>query len=107
MLSKYGLADWLSRMNIDFVKDRLKSPDGAMLARLSQPERIRIAMSCLGPTFIKFGQMLSTRPDLVGVDLASELSRLQADVGADDFETIKQTIEEEPGQAARRYLFGI
>ncbi len=98
ILSKYGLADWLSRLNIEFFKDRLKAPDGAALARLTQAERVRLAMSGLGPTFIKIGQLLSTRPDLVGVELANELSRLQADVPADTFDQIRATIEGEQGK---------
>ncbi len=98
VLSKYGLADWLSRLNIDFVKDRLKAPDGAALARMSHAERIRLALTALGPAFIKFGQLLSTRPDLVGVELASELTRLQTDVPADSIEQIRETIEHEQGR---------
>lgn len=98
VLSKYGLADWLSRFHIDFFKDRLRSPDGEALARLTQPQRIRLAMTSLGPAFIKFGQMLSTRPDLVGLDLASELCQLQADVPADSFEQVRETIESEQGR---------
>lgn len=97
ILSKFGLADWLSRLNIDFVKDRLKAPDGAALARLSQAERIRLAIIALGPAFIKFGQLLSTRPDVVGVTLANELAKLQADVPGDPFEDIRQVIEKERG----------
>lgn len=98
MLSKYGLADWLSRLNIDFVKNQLRSPDGDMLARLTTPERIRLALSDLGPTFIKFGQLLSTRPDLVDIELAGELAKLQASVPADSFESVKKTIELEQGR---------
>jgi ubiquinone biosynthesis protein len=40
-------------------------------------ERLRRALESLGPIFVKFGQILSTRPDLVPVDIADELSRLQ------------------------------
>ncbi len=40
-------------------------------------ERLRLALEALGPIFIKFGQMLSTRPDLVPEDIVAELSRLQ------------------------------
>ena len=54
-----------------------------------------MALSELGPTFIKFGQLLSTRPDLVGVELASELAKLQAAVPADSFDKVKQIIESE------------
>ena len=98
VLSKYGLADWLSRVNVEFVKDQLKSADGDALARLTKSERIRMALGSLGPTFIKFGQMLSTRPDLVGLELANELSRLQSNVRADAFDDVKQTIELEQGR---------
>jgi ubiquinone biosynthesis protein len=46
---------------------------------LSQPrgERLRLALEHLGPIFIKFGQMLSTRRDLVPMDIADELAKLQ------------------------------
>jgi ubiquinone biosynthesis protein len=43
-------------------------------------ERLRMALEELGPVFIKFGQMLSTRPDLLPADIASELAKLQDEV---------------------------
>ena len=46
----------------------------------SDGERLRGALTELGTTFIKFGQMLSLRPDVVGEDTANELSKLQANV---------------------------
>ncbi len=98
VLSKYGLADWLSRFNLDFVKDALRAPDGEALARLTQSARIRLALTELGPTFIKFGQLLSTRPDLIGPDLADELSLLQDGTPADDFKYVKELIEAEQGR---------
>ena len=39
--------------------------------------RLRLALEALGPIFIKFGQVLSTRPDLVPADIATELAKLQ------------------------------
>ena len=53
------------------------------LVQMSAGARLRSALSELGTTWIKFGQMLSLRPDLVGVDVADELSKLQASVPAD------------------------
>lgn len=42
--------------------------------------RLRLALESLGPTFIKFGQILSTRPDLVPADISQELAHLQDNV---------------------------
>ncbi|MFV1966389.1 MAG: ABC1 kinase family protein [Pirellulaceae bacterium] len=98
VLSKYGLADWISRLNVDFVKDQLKSRDGSAIARYTREERIRMALTELGPTFIKLGQLLSTRPDLVGIQLADELTKLQSDVPADAPAKIRSLVEIELGQ---------
>jgi len=98
VLSKYGLADWLSRTQIDFIKDRLKAADGEVLARISTPARIRMALTELGPTFIKFGQLISTRPDLIGPELAEELSQLQTQTPHDSFEDIREVVEMDQGR---------
>ena len=97
VLSKYGLAGWLSKFNIDLISDRLKAPDGEVLSKLTQESRIRCALLELGPTFIKFGQLLSTRPDVIGPDLAKELEELQSEAPADSFEYVKEIIEAEQG----------
>lgn len=98
VLSKYGLADWLAQTNIDFIKDRLSSRDGEAIARLSREARIRLTLTELGPTFIKIGQLLSTRPDLVGRELADELTQLQTATPPDPPETVRRTVETELGQ---------
>lgn len=98
VLSKYGLADWISRLNLEFVKDQLTYKDGEALARLTREARIRLALVELGPTFIKLGQLLSTRPDIVGSALADELKELRCNAPADDFREIKALIEQELGQ---------
>ncbi|MDM3871588.1 ubiquinone biosynthesis regulatory protein kinase UbiB [Porticoccus sp. W117] len=46
----------------------------------SRGERLRLALEELGPVFVKFGQLLSTRPDLVPADIVSELDKLQDNV---------------------------
>lgn len=55
--------------------------------------QIREALVCLGPTFIKFGQMLSTRVDLLPMNVALELKRLQDDVPPEPFAHVKEVIE--------------
>ena len=98
VLSKYGLADWLSQFNIDFLTNLLSASEGHSQSNLTQHQRIRMALADLGPTFIKFGQLLSTRPDAIGQTLAEELSKLQSDAPSDDFETIKEIVEAELGK---------
>jgi ubiquinone biosynthesis protein len=100
VLVRYGLADGVSRLGLEFAKDLFKSPEGEILARATFETRARLALTELGPTFIKLGQILSTRPDLVGVEMARELTRLQADAPADPPEVVRAMIEAELGQPA-------
>ncbi len=97
VLSKYELAAWIGRLGPDFAKDLIKARGGAAIARHGWETRVRLAMAELGPTFIKLGQLLSTRPDLVGVDLADELQALQTDVPADPPDVVRAIIEAELG----------
>jgi ubiquinone biosynthesis protein len=98
VLVRYGFADWVSRLQIEFPKDLLKDADGSAIARYSFATRIRLALTDGGPTFIKLGQVLSTRADLVGVEVANELQKLQANVPADSPDTVRQIIANELGQ---------
>ncbi len=95
ILSKYGLAGWIGRFELPVVKGILRNRDGESLAHLSRETRIRLAIEELGPTFIKLGQVLSTRPDQIGMPLADELQKLQTSVPADDADDVRKTIETE------------
>ncbi len=95
VLSKYELATWIGRLGPDFAKDLIKDRAGAPIARARWECRVRNAMAELGPTFIKLGQVLSTRPDLVGVSLADELAHLQREVPGDPPEAVCAVIEAE------------
>ncbi|MCH8922711.1 MAG: AarF/ABC1/UbiB kinase family protein, partial [Planctomycetes bacterium] len=99
ILSKYGLADWLSHVDIELTKNLLKNRQGEALARQSRERRIRLALVELGPTFVKLGQILSTRADLVGRELAGELSHLQDETPADEPAVVRETISAELGQS--------
>jgi ubiquinone biosynthesis protein len=95
VLRRYGLADWFSQLKIDFVRDWFKDEDGVPLSNYTRETRIRMALMDLGPTFIKLGQVLSMRPDLIGSALATELQQLQANVKSDPPAAIRQIIEAE------------
>ena len=73
-----------------------------MLKRFTEPQesrsvRLRKVLEELGPTFIKLGQILSVRPDLIPIDLCDELSKLQDQVPPFDYGDIKKQIKESLG----------
>src|SRR5438105_7315172 len=93
VLARYGLADWVARVDARLLHRLVRGTAIAPLADASHEARIRLVLTALGTTFIKFGQMLSTRRDLVGPALADELAQLQANVPADPFAVTKTTVE--------------
>lgn len=66
------------------------------------PLRLRQALQELGPVFIKFGQLLSTRPDLIPEAYVEELRSLQDDIPPVPYETIRAIIEQELGQSLEK-----
>jgi ubiquinone biosynthesis protein len=64
--------------------------------------RLREMLDELGPTFVKFGQLLSMRPDVLPPDIIAELRGLQDDVRPFPYELAAQTIEEDLGQPVER-----
>jgi ubiquinone biosynthesis protein len=70
----------------------LGTPD---VAAVSKPERVRLLCEALGPTFIKLGQVLSTRADLLPPDYLSEFARLQDRAPIEDFAAIRDIMQAE------------
>jgi len=68
------------------------------LARQKHPSQVRAAFEELGPTFIKIGQILSSRTDIVKPEFANEFKKLQDNVRSDPFDVVKKTIETQTGQ---------
>ena len=64
----------------------------------SRGVRLRLVLEDLGPTFVKLGQALSVRTDLLPDDITSELERLQDDTPQLDWETVRQVIVDELGE---------
>lgn len=96
---KYGIAPWLSGIRTEWVQRHLRTTDGQQISDLPEAVRVRMALTELGTTFIKLGQILSTRSDLIGPDLAEELSKLQSSTPPDPVEQVNGLITEELGSA--------
>jgi ubiquinone biosynthesis protein len=71
-------------------------------ASSARGQHLREVLDELGPTFVKFGQLLSTRPDVVPPDIVVELRGLQDDVRPFPFEQAERVIEEELGNTLER-----
>src|SRR5262245_1553437 len=67
------------------------------IAHLDHPQRIRRVFEVLGPTFVKLGQILATRPDLFGPEWIAEFERLQTQAPAEEFKEIRHQIKEDIG----------
>ncbi|MBF0157329.1 MAG: 2-polyprenylphenol 6-hydroxylase [Magnetococcales bacterium] len=75
-----------------------------MRRRYSGPARVRKALEELGPTFIKFGQALSTRMDALPDDVGQELKKLQDEIPPFPFAVVEATIERELGGPVLRFF---
>jgi ubiquinone biosynthesis protein len=81
-----GISGWLgTRIIPEYIKK--------VARRHSRPTRVRLALQELGPTFIKLGQLLSTRPDLIPQEYVTELQYLQDRAPPEEFEAISRVVE--------------
>lgn len=95
----------LVKYGFDEIVERLEVPGAGYLRQIhphrqdiSVYARIRLALEDLGPTFIKFGQIMSLRPDLLPKEFLQELEKLQDDVPPDDSEDIVKIVEQGLGR---------
>lgn len=99
VLVKYGFEDWVHHLQKEkkwgFFRKLLPKSLRKHASEHTKWEMIRLACEELGPTFVKFGQVLSNRPDLVPVELIQEFEKLQDNVPAMDEATAKKVVEEE------------
>ncbi|MCZ2340857.1 MAG: AarF/ABC1/UbiB kinase family protein [Bacteroidales bacterium] len=95
ILAKYGLAGWVAQLDSRFLKRWVPITAFEPLADATHEQRVRLAFTELGTTFIKLGQMLSTRRDLIGPALADELANLQSNVPADADDVVRGIVETE------------
>ena len=111
ILFKYGFGDMIELLKIEqYIEiglQMISKKRRERIERLSKAERMRMSLEELGPTYIKLGQILSIRPDLVPVDFIEELSKLQDKVPAYPFSDLKRIISEEfskPAEEVFEYL---
>jgi ubiquinone biosynthesis protein len=103
VLFRYGFGDLVDSLHVRRYLDAVL----AMLSRhereervegLTRAQRVRKVLEELGPTFVKLGQLLSTRPDLIPIEYINELSKLQDHVPPFPGDAAREIVEKEIGQ---------
>ncbi|PIE59032.1 MAG: ABC transporter [Desulfobulbus propionicus] len=101
VLFKYGFEDLVERLHLDqyFASGLqvINRKPREQITRFTRPERLRLVFEELGPTFIKLGQLLSTRPDLIPPAYLDELTKLQDSIPAFATEEVEAIFLDELG----------
>lgn len=93
VLARHGFGEVLRRSGLGMLV-----PGSTKDApKLRVGERIRLVLTELGPSFVKLGQIVSTRPDLISDDIITELKKLQDEVPPEPYEHVKPLVESELG----------
>ncbi|MCK5232148.1 MAG: AarF/ABC1/UbiB kinase family protein, partial [Desulfobulbaceae bacterium] len=99
VLIKYGFGELVDTLKIDQYFEIglqiLSRKPRDRVEQFSRAERVRMALEELGPAFVKLGQILSTRPDLIPGDFIHEFSKLQDHVPQFPFDDVRQIVEKE------------
>ena len=102
ILFKYGFDDLVESLQIDQYLETglnmINRKPHEEIEKHNRPERFRMALEELGPTFIKLGQVLSTRPDLIPPEYLEELSKLQDKVPPFPFTQVVEIFFTETGK---------
>src|SRR3989338_2162808 len=99
VMAKHGLAEIAERIQLVKLIPGFSVKGDKEKEKLTLPERFRLSFEELGPSFVKLGQVLSTRPDLIPEEFAEEFKKLQDDVRPIEFKSIKHIVEEELGKS--------
>lgn len=96
VLAVHGFGEVVERTGLSTLIPGRKRGDGG---RMPAGIRLRKVLEDLGPSFVKLGQIMSTRPDLIPDDILVELKKLQDDVPPEPFEVIREQVERELGSS--------
>lgn len=97
VFARHGFSNLAERIQLGrFLLERLTSTTN--IEQMSVPERVRRSFEELGPAFVKFGQLLASRPDLVPEDYVQEFSKLHDRVAPLDFQVIETILKQEYGE---------
>jgi ubiquinone biosynthesis protein len=103
VLIRHGLGDLVRRTGLATTLERagqiLQWGEAGKSTEIEPPERFRRSLEELGPTFVKLGQVLSTRPDLLSPSWIAELERLHSDVKPVSFDELLPQIEKALGRS--------
>jgi ubiquinone biosynthesis protein len=94
IMARFGFGDIIQRLDLP-VKHLMHSISPETDTDTDVYQRIRMVIEELGPTFVKLGQILSMRPDILPVPMIRELTKLQDAVGTISFDEVKQVLEQE------------
>ena len=97
ILLKYGFEDLVERLDLP-GRNVTEARQRQVASGLGSYERLRMAFEELGPTFVKMGQIMSLRPDLLPPNLIVELEKLQDDVAEVDFSEARKVIDHNLGK---------
>src|SRR6058998_2551463 len=99
---RHGFGYWFDTHRLTDLFPR-RSPRLELNGQPSQRgQHLREMLDELGPTFVKFGQLLSTRPDILPPDIIAELRGLQDDVRPFPIEDVERVVREDLGQPIER-----
>ena len=100
VLTGYGVKNVIDRLGLRGIAPlaRWRAP-AVDISLLTQPQRVRRAIEALGPTFIKLGQILASRPDLLKPHWTEELSKLHSQVVPIPWEVVRPQLEADLGGA--------
>ena len=103
VLIRHGLGDLVRRTGLASALERagqiLHWGEAGKLAEIEPQERFRRSLEELGPTFVKLGQVLSTRPDLLAPGWIAELERLHSEVAPVSFDELLPEVEKALGRS--------